>query len=87
MIEEVKVKDEDLSSVDNFFFNLQTVYAYIQQNEQLVSAINSTFASYIDREIKEIEGPTDSGRLSKLQKVKRIEDTLQQVINRLNSNS
>lgn len=64
---------------------IYNIFTFIKANEatQLISSF--TLSDYIDQAVRVIEGPRDNERASKKDKLKRIEDDLNSVIDKISS--
>lgn len=76
--------EEELSQDDEkLLIKLADVYNFIKASEETQTILSYTLGDYIDKAIKEIEGPTDNGRPDKLKRLDMIESSLNFIVQKL----
>lgn len=79
-----KKTEEELSKNNNeLLVKIADVYNFIKASEATKTISTYNFDDYVDKAIKEIEGPTDNGRPSKLKRLDKIESLLSEISSQL----
>jgi hypothetical protein len=66
-------------------YRVNNVYKFIRANEATQIVASYTVQDYIDQAILQLEGPTTNGRLSKKEKLKKVQEDLNYISQRLTS--
>ena len=66
-------------------YRVNNVYKFIRANEATQLIASYTIQDYIDQAILQLEGPTTNGRLSKKEKLKKVQEDLNYITQRLTS--
>lgn len=64
-------------------YKINNVYRFIKANEATQIISNYTIQDYIDRALAQLEGPTENQRPSKKERVKKIQEDMNYIIQRL----
>lgn len=74
---------ESVQDEIDFLYRINNVFAFIKANEatQLVSSY--TLGDYIDQALVQLEGPLPNGRPSRKERLKKINEDIQYVTNKL----
>ncbi len=78
-----KTKEELQQNEEELLVKLADVYNFIKASETTKTISNYTLGTYIDKAIKEIEGPTENDRPDKLKRLDMIESSLNYITQRL----
>lgn len=66
-------------------YRVNNVYKFIRANEATRLIASYTVQDYIDQAITQLEGPTTNSRLSRKEKLKKIQEDLNYISQRLTS--
>lgn len=66
-------------------YRVNNVYKFIRANEATRLIASYTVQDYIDQAITQLEGPTTNGRLSRKEKLKKVQEDLNYITQRLTS--
>jgi len=64
-------------------YKINNVYRFIKANEATQIISNYTIQDYIDQALAQLEGPTENRRPSKKERVKKIQEDMDYIIQRL----
>jgi len=66
-------------------YRVNNVYKFIRANEATQLIASYTIQDYIDQAVAQLEGPTTNGRLSRKEKLKKVQEDLNYISQRLTS--
>jgi hypothetical protein len=66
-------------------YRVNNIYKFIRANEATQLIASYTIQDYIDQAIAQLEGPTTNGRLSRKEKLKKVQEDLNYISQRLTS--
>lgn len=66
-------------------YRVNNVYKFIRANEATQLIAGYTLQDYIDQAVAQLEGPTTNGRLSRKEKLKKVQEDLNYISQRLTS--
>lgn len=78
-----KTEEELQQDEEKLLVKLADVYNFIKASETTKTISSYTLGDYIDKAIKEIEGPTENNRPDKLKRLDMVESSLNYIIQRL----
>ncbi len=78
-----KTEKELTQDDEKLLVQLADVYNFIKASETTQTIANYTLGDYIDKAIKEIEGPTENDRPDKLKRLDMIESSLNFIVQKL----
>ncbi len=68
---------------DQLLLELNDVYSFVRESETTRTISKKTLSDFIAEAISEIKGPTTSGRPSKLERLDKIEKSLNDIVSAL----
>ncbi len=66
-------------------YRVNNIYKFIRANEATQLIASYTIQDYIDQAVAQLEGPTTNGRLSRKEKLKKVQEDLNYISQRLTS--
>lgn len=66
-------------------YRVNNVYKFIRANEATQLVASYTIQDYIDQAVAQLEGPTTNGRPSRKEKLKKVQEDMNYISQRLSS--